>query len=170
LLKGPAVEPQKEQRSAIDLRARTDVRQMLRGSRPPVSSLSAAIPYAASRRTAVLGSVTLVSRADVVPCKAATDLAKGRAWPDTEEVTGSNPVAPTIYLLSRAFVDRCVLLMDRDRRWPGPQRQESASLLNQGVLFRGLPSLWGTHSSTTAGSDIHPEAAPQSGRDAWARD
>jgi hypothetical protein len=31
----------------------------------------------------------------VVPCKAATDLAKGRAWPDTEGVTGSNPVAPT---------------------------------------------------------------------------
>jgi hypothetical protein len=43
----------------------------------------------------VPGSVTLLSRADVVPCKVATDLAKGRAWPDTEEVTGSNPVAPT---------------------------------------------------------------------------
>ena len=41
------------------------------------------------------GSVTLVSRADVVPYKAATDLAKGRAWPDTEGVTGSNLVAPT---------------------------------------------------------------------------
>jgi hypothetical protein len=38
LLKGPALEPQKEQRSAIGLRARTDVRQMLCGSRPPVSS------------------------------------------------------------------------------------------------------------------------------------
>ena len=57
--------------------ARTDVRQKLPGSRPPVSSLSAAIPYATSRRTAVPGSVTLVSRVDVVPCKAATDLAKG---------------------------------------------------------------------------------------------
>ena len=77
--------------------ARTDVRQKLPGSRPPVSSLSAAIPYATSRRIAVPGSVTLVSRVDVVPCKAATDLAKGRAWPDTEEVTGSNPVAPTRY-------------------------------------------------------------------------
>jgi hypothetical protein len=52
-------------------------------------------PYAASRRTAVPGSVTLLSRADVVLCKVATDLAKGRAWPDTEGVTGSNPVAPT---------------------------------------------------------------------------
>jgi hypothetical protein len=31
----------------------------------------------------------------VVPCKAATDLVKGRAWPDREGVTGSNPVAPT---------------------------------------------------------------------------
>ena len=31
----------------------------------------------------------------MVACKAATDLAKGRAWPDTEGVTGSNPVAPT---------------------------------------------------------------------------
>jgi hypothetical protein len=54
----------------------------------------------ASRRTAVPGSVTLVSRVDVVLCKAATDLAKGRAWPDTEEVTGSNPVAPTNLLLT----------------------------------------------------------------------
>ena len=95
LLKGPAVEPQKEQRSAIGPPARTDVRQMLCSSRPAVSSLSAAIPYAASRRTAVPGSVTFLSRADVVPCKAATDLAKGCAWPDTEGVTGSNPVAPT---------------------------------------------------------------------------
>jgi hypothetical protein len=73
-------------------------------SRPPVSSLSAAIPYAASRHTAVPASVTLLSRGDVVPCKAATDLAMGRAWPDTEEVTGSNPVAPTTPLLSRTFV------------------------------------------------------------------
>ena len=89
------MEPQKEQRSAIGLRGRTNDRQMLRGLAPAVSSLSAAIPYAASRRTAVPGSVTLLSRADVVPCRAAKDLAKGRAWPDTEEVTGSNPVAPT---------------------------------------------------------------------------
>jgi hypothetical protein len=73
-------------------------------SRPAVSSLSAAIPYAASRHTAVPGSVTLLSRADVVPCKAATDLAKGRAWPDTEEVTGSNPVAPTTVLAGHSVV------------------------------------------------------------------
>jgi hypothetical protein len=92
---GPAVEPQKEQRSAIGLRARTDVRQMLRSSRPAVSSLSAAIPYAASCRTAAPGAGTLLSRADVGPCEAATDLAKAGAWPDTEGVTGSNPVAPT---------------------------------------------------------------------------
>src|SRR5919106_3232704 len=59
---------------------------MLCRSRPTVSSLSAAIPYAASRRTAAPGPVTLLSRADLVPGKAATDLAKGRAWPDTEEV------------------------------------------------------------------------------------
>ena len=65
------------------------------GSWQAVSSLSAAIPCAASRRTAVPGSVTLLSRADVVPYEAATDLAKGCAWPDTEGVTGSNPVAPT---------------------------------------------------------------------------
>ena len=65
------------------------------GSWQAVSSLSAAIPCAASRRTAAPGSVTLLSRADVVPYEAATDLAKGCAWPDTEGVTGSNPVAPT---------------------------------------------------------------------------
>jgi hypothetical protein len=87
--------PLSPKRSTIGLHARTGVRQMLFSSRPPVSSLSAAIPYAASRRTAVPGSGTFLSRADVVPCTVATDLAKGRAWPDTEEVTGSNPVAPT---------------------------------------------------------------------------
>jgi hypothetical protein len=93
-LKGPAVEPRRrsDQPSVF---ARTDVLQMLGSSRPAVSSLSAATPYAASRRTALPGSVTLLSRADVVPRKAATDLVKGRAWPDTEGVTGSNPVAPT---------------------------------------------------------------------------
>jgi hypothetical protein len=110
LLKGPAVEPQKEQRSAIGLPARTDVRQMLCSSRPAVSNLSAAIPYAASRRTAVPDSVTLLSRADVVPRRAATGLTKGRAWPDTEEVTGSNPVAPTRMGLTRALVGLRVVL------------------------------------------------------------
>src|SRR5262245_58951652 len=75
---------------------------MLCSSRPSVSSLSAAIPYAASRRSAVPGSVTLLSRADVVPCKAATDLAKGRAWPDTEEGGGLTPPAPTITSLTSA--------------------------------------------------------------------
>jgi hypothetical protein len=90
--------------------ARTDVRQMLCSSRPAVSNLSAASPYAASRRPAVPGSVTLVSRANVVPCKAASDLAKGRAWPDTEEVTGSNPVAPTIETVTSINAhDRCLL-------------------------------------------------------------
>src|SRR4029453_18606452 len=62
---------------------------------PPVSSLSAAIPYAASRRNAVPGSVAFLNWADVVSCEGARYLVKGRAWPDTEEVTGSNPVAPT---------------------------------------------------------------------------
>src|SRR4029434_5038897 len=52
-------------------------------------------PCASSCRTAVPDSVTLLSRTHVVPCKAAADLVKGRAWPDTEGVTGSNPVAPT---------------------------------------------------------------------------
>jgi hypothetical protein len=66
---GPAVDPQKE-RSAIGLPARTNVRQMLCSSWPPVSNLSAAIPYAASRHTVVPGSVALLSRADVVRCKA----------------------------------------------------------------------------------------------------
>src|SRR4030095_506393 len=83
--------------------ARTSVRQMLCSSRPAVSSLSAAIPYATSRHTAAPASVPLLSRADVVPCKAATDLAKGRAWPDTEEDGGSTPPAPTTWAMSRAF-------------------------------------------------------------------
>jgi hypothetical protein len=76
---------------------------MLYSSPPPVSRLSAAIPFATSRRTVVPGSITRLSRADVVLCRAARDLGKGGAWPDTEEVTGSNPVAPTTVLLSRAF-------------------------------------------------------------------
>jgi hypothetical protein len=77
---------------------------MLRLLVPAVSRLSATLPRAASRRTEAPGSVTLVSRADVVACRAATDLAKGRAWPDTEEVTGSNPVAPTIILAGQRAV------------------------------------------------------------------
>ena|SRR5829696_1177270 len=49
---------------------------------------------------------------------------------DTEEVTGSNPVAPTIVLLSRAFADPAVLLMPWGRWWRRRQRQESTSLFN----------------------------------------
>jgi hypothetical protein len=41
----------------------------------------------------------------VVPCKAATDLAKGGAWPDTEEDGGSTPPAPTTPGLTGAFAD-----------------------------------------------------------------
>jgi hypothetical protein len=89
---------------------------MLRSSRPAVSSLSAAIPYVASRRTAPPGSVTLVSRADAVPCKAATDLAKGRAWSDTEEVTGSNPVAPTPILAGHGVAGVAPVAL---ATWPG---------------------------------------------------
>jgi hypothetical protein len=100
-------------------------------SRPAVSSLSAAIPCAASRRTVVPGSVILVSRGDVVPCKASRDLVKGRAWPDTEEVTGSNPVAPTISALSRAFVDLLASLLDGIGGEVRVQRPENSSLLNQ---------------------------------------
>jgi hypothetical protein len=55
LLKGPAVEPQ-EERSAIGLRARTEVRRMLAVRGPIVSSLSAAIPCVDSRRTVVPAS------------------------------------------------------------------------------------------------------------------
>ena len=87
-------------------------------SRPPVSSLSAAIPYAASRRTAVPGSVTLLSRSDVLPCTAARDLVKGRAWPDTEGVTGSIPVAPTTWPLTS---ENAACLFPPE----GPSRKES---------------------------------------------
>jgi len=69
----------------------------------------------------------------VVACKAGMDLVKGRAWPDTEEVTGSNPVAPTTPLLSRASADRFVLPMDGDRDREVADGRESVSLFNQGV-------------------------------------
>jgi len=122
--------------------ARTDVRQKLPGSRPPVSSLSAAIPYATSRRTAVPGSVTLVSRVDVVPCKAATDLAKGRAWPDTEEVTGSNPVAPTTCCRygSRTASRRGCCAPRSTWTWSAfPREQAKARLLNEVKRGRRKP-------------------------------
>jgi hypothetical protein len=54
----------------------------------------------------------------VVPCKVATDLAKGRAWPDTEEVTGSNPVAPTnTTLTSGNAVALTITALTQRRRW-----------------------------------------------------
>jgi hypothetical protein len=60
---------------------------------------------------------------------------------DTEGVTGSNPVAPTIPLLSRAFVDSVVPRVARRPVVGRPQRQESTSLRNQGVHFCGFPNL-----------------------------
>jgi hypothetical protein len=51
---------------------------------------------------------------------------------DTEEVTGSNPVAPTIVLLSRAFADSDVPWMPLGPVAAHAQRQESISLFNQG--------------------------------------
>jgi hypothetical protein len=43
----------------------------------------------------------------------------GSRWfADTEEVTGSNPVAPTIPLLTRDFIDRLVRLKD----WIGREK------------------------------------------------
>jgi hypothetical protein len=50
---------------------------------------------------------------------------------DTEEDGGSTPPAPTIPILSRAFVDQRVPTDGRDRRRGGVQRPESTSLLNQ---------------------------------------
>jgi hypothetical protein len=64
-----------------------------------------------------------------------------RCFADTEEVTGSNPVAPTIALLSRAFVDPAVLPMARGPVLGRHQRQESTSLFNQRVHVCGLPNL-----------------------------
>src|SRR5215213_11891910 len=60
---------------------------------------------------------------------------------DTEEVTGSNPVAPTTPLLSRAFRVSVVRRVARRPMVDRPQRQESISLLDQGVHFCGLPNL-----------------------------
>jgi hypothetical protein len=64
----------------------------------------------------------------------------GSRWfADTEEVTGSNPVAPTTPLLSRAFVDSVVPQVARRPVMGRPQRQESTSLLNQGVHLVRAP-------------------------------
>jgi hypothetical protein len=48
----------------------------------------------------------------MVPCKAARDLAKGRAWPDTEGVTGSNPVAPTNNALTSGNAGQLAVAMN----------------------------------------------------------
>jgi hypothetical protein len=79
-------------------------------TRPPGHDLDHRTNEDISRLAGALGG--LLSRADVVPWKAAMDLAKGRAWPDTEEVTGSNPAAPTIPSLSRGFAGYFVPLID----------------------------------------------------------
>jgi hypothetical protein len=70
LLNGPAVDPQKEQQSAIVPCDRTCVRLMLRRLVPAVSRLSATIPRVASRRTTAPRSESWLSRADVVPGEA----------------------------------------------------------------------------------------------------
>jgi hypothetical protein len=54
----------------------------------------------------------------------------GSRWfADTEEVTGSDPVAPTIFALSRAFVDLLASLLDGIGVEVEVQRPESSSLL-----------------------------------------
>ena len=69
-----------EQRSAVVLRARTDVRQFLRRSAATVSILSAALPHAASRRTTAPHPAPFLSRADVVPSEAAEGHVMGCGW------------------------------------------------------------------------------------------
>jgi hypothetical protein len=78
----------------------------------------------------------------------------GERFPDTEEVTGSNPVAPTTVPLSRAFARPSRPLMLWGRWLCRRQRQESTSLFNQGVHFRGLANLCVALSSSTTGSEI----------------
>ena len=78
------------------------------------------------------------------------------ALPDTEEVTGSNPVAPTTPLLSRDFVNSVVRRVARRPMLGRLQRQESTSLLNQGVRLRAPEPVSGPL-APSPGSDIrHP--------------
>ena len=59
---------------------------------------------------------------------------------DTEEVTGSIPVAPTTPRVSRASADRFVPPMDEDRQREVADGRESVYLFNQGVHLRPQPS------------------------------
>src|SRR5215207_3448468 len=59
---------------------------------------------------------------------------------DTEEVTGSNPVAPTTPRVSRASADRFVPPMGEDRQREVADGRESVYLFNQGVHLRPQPS------------------------------
>jgi hypothetical protein len=74
---------------------------------------------------------------------------------DTEEVTGSNPVAPTNKTLTRAFVDHFAPPMDRGRQREVADGRESVSLFNQGVHLGSQLSA-GPHTSPDVDLDLCP--------------
>ena len=86
-------------------------------------------------------SVSLRPLRSVVTWENGAEHSGSLCFADTEEVTGSNPIAPTIALLSRAFAVPAVPLMAGGSVLGRHQRQVSISLFNQGVLFCGLPTV-----------------------------
>jgi hypothetical protein len=81
---------------------------------------------------------------------------------DTEEVTGSNPVAPTTVLLSRAFADSAVPLGPGGGA--GTTGRRALPCLTNLFTSAGCRTYEWPSGSPTTGADI-PEAAPPSRRD-----
>jgi hypothetical protein len=88
--------------------------------------------------------------------------ARGAAsWPlppDTEGVTGSNPVAPTTALLSRAFADPAVPLMAGGRWWADTSGRRALPCLTKAFTSAGCRTC-GTSGQTSHGGQ--PPASSQ---------
>jgi hypothetical protein len=82
-------------------------------------------------------SVSLRPLRSVVTWENGSEHSGSLCFADTEEVTGSNPVAPTIPELSRAFRRLNASRLWADRRGGWVQRPKNTSLFTRGVLFRG---------------------------------
>ena len=75
---------------------------------------------------------------------------------DTEEVTGSNPVAPTTALLSRAFVDPAVPLMTGSRWWTDTSGRRAFPSLTKAFSSAGCRTCGTQVRPATEGTHPHP--------------
>ena len=122
--------------------------------------------HRSDRSVLALGRAGVHQSASTVGC----DLGERRlaqrfpGFADTEEVTGSIPVAPTIALLSRAFADPAVQPMPWSRWRRRRHRQESTSLLTKVFSSAGCRTCeWSSNSPPPAQTPPRDRAASFSG-------